>query len=72
MRGAMPQDVIELRAKLPGVGPYTAAAVASIAYNQPVGAVDGNVIRVFSRYFFWFAKFLTSVNNIAFVVEFLL
>jgi A/G-specific adenine glycosylase len=33
----------------PGVGPYTAAAIASIAFNQPVAVVDGNVIRVLAR-----------------------
>lgn len=32
-----------------GVGPYTAAAVASIAYEEPCGVVDGNVMRVFAR-----------------------
>lgn len=37
--------------RLPGVGPYTAAAVLSIAYDQPYAAVDGNVIRVLSRLF---------------------
>jgi len=35
---------------LKGVGPYTAAAIASFAYNQPYAVVDGNVYRVFSRY----------------------
>jgi A/G-specific adenine glycosylase len=35
----------------PGIGPYTAAAIASIAFNQKAGAVDGNVSRVISRYF---------------------
>tara|TARA_Y100001960_G_C14732623_1_gene858445 strand:+ start:40 stop:1086 length:1047 start_codon:yes stop_codon:yes gene_type:complete len=35
--------------KLPGVGEYTAAAVLSIAYKQPLPAIDTNVIRVFSR-----------------------
>jgi len=35
--------------KLPGVGPYTAAAVLSIAYQQPHAAVDGNILRVLSR-----------------------
>jgi A/G-specific adenine glycosylase len=35
--------------KLKGVGEYTAAAIASIAYNQPVALVDGNVYRVISR-----------------------
>lgn len=37
--------------KLKGIGPYTAAAVSSIAFNQKQAVVDGNVIRVFSRYF---------------------
>lgn len=36
---------------LPGIGPYTAAAILSIAFNQPQAVVDGNVIRVMSRLF---------------------
>ncbi|MFC5404527.1 A/G-specific adenine glycosylase [Cohnella soli] len=36
---------------LKGVGPYTAGAILSIAYDQPEPAVDGNVMRVLSRYF---------------------
>jgi A/G-specific adenine glycosylase len=36
---------------LPGIGAYTAAAIASIAYEEPVGLVDGNVARVFARIF---------------------
>jgi len=36
---------------LKGVGPYTAGAILSIAFNQPEPAVDGNVMRVLSRYF---------------------
>lgn len=36
--------------ELPGVGPYTAAAVASLAFGQPVAAVDTNVRRVISRW----------------------
>ena len=35
--------------RLPGIGPYTAAAVASIAHGEPVPAVDGNVLRVCAR-----------------------
>ena len=35
--------------ELPGVGPYTAAAVASIAFNAPYAVVDGNVLRVIAR-----------------------
>jgi A/G-specific adenine glycosylase len=38
-------------AKLPGIGPYTAAAIASIAFGKRAAAVDGNVIRVLTRYF---------------------
>lgn len=34
---------------LPGFGPYTSRAVASLAFNQPVGVLDGNVIRVLTR-----------------------
>lgn len=37
--------------KLKGVGPYTAAAISSIAFNRKQAVVDGNVIRVLSRYF---------------------
>jgi A/G-specific adenine glycosylase len=36
--------------QLPGVGPYTAAAIASICYGDPVAAVDGNALRVISRW----------------------
>jgi len=48
--GVLPDDPKEL-AKLPGIGPYTAGAIASIAYGRPVPAVDGNVLRVVSRLF---------------------
>ena len=36
-------------AELPGVGPYTSHAIASLCFNQPVACVDGNVIRVIAR-----------------------
>lgn len=42
-------DTYEELCLLPGIGSYTAGAVASIAYNQCVSAVDGNVLRVISR-----------------------
>ncbi len=48
--GAFPQTEVELLA-LPGVGAYTAAAVAAIAFDQPANVVDGNVERVMSRLF---------------------
>lgn len=46
--GTLPSTASALL-KVPGVGPYTAAAVASIAYGEAVAAVDGNVVRVISR-----------------------
>ena len=46
--GEFPSDFASLRA-LPGVGDYTAAAIVSIAFNLPEGAVDGNVMRLLSR-----------------------
>lgn len=46
--GVIPADVDMLR-QISGIGPYTAGAIASIAFDQPVPAVDGNVIRVVSR-----------------------
>ena len=46
----LPPSFAELRG-LPGLGPYTAAAVASIAFGERVAAVDGNVRRVLSRLF---------------------
>ena len=48
--GGLPASLPALRA-LPGFGPYTAGAVASIAFAIPVAAVDGNVARVLSRIF---------------------
>jgi A/G-specific adenine glycosylase len=46
--GTMPRDPAALRA-LPGIGDYTAAAIASVAFGLPAAAVDGNVIRVIAR-----------------------
>lgn len=48
--GQLPQTADELD-ELPGIGPYTAAAVASIAFGQDIATVDGNIRRVFSRVF---------------------
>ncbi len=48
--GQLPQTYAELMT-IPGLGPYTAAAVGSIAFGQAVPVVDGNVLRVFCR--FW-------------------
>lgn len=48
--GNFPKTSIELR-KIKGIGDYTAAAIASIAFNEPTPAIDGNVYRVLSRIF---------------------
>ena len=48
--GAVPSDVDNLR-RLPGIGEYTAAAIASISAGVPAPSVDGNILRVFAR--FW-------------------
>lgn len=48
LAGEFPGSAAELRA-LPGIGRYTAAAVASIAFGEPVAVVDGNVERVLQR-----------------------
>ncbi len=47
-QGELPQTLSEILA-VPGIGPYSAGAILSIAFDQAVPAVDGNVIRVFSR-----------------------
>ncbi len=46
--GRLPTSAVALR-RLPGIGPYTAAAIASIAFGEPVAAVDGNITRVLTR-----------------------
>jgi len=46
--GSLPDDLAALRA-LPGIGPYTAGAIASIAFNRAVPLVDSNVARVLGR-----------------------
>lgn len=48
--GKLPANIQKLRA-LPGIGDYTAGAIASIAFGIPAAAVDGNVERVICRYF---------------------
>lgn len=50
LKGDFPPNYDQLL-QLKGVGEYTAAAIASFAYNEPVAVVDGNVFRVLSRYF---------------------
>ncbi|KAJ3073519.1 hypothetical protein HDU98_001320 [Podochytrium sp. JEL0797] len=47
--GLFPGDAVELEKHVPGIGRYTAGAIASVAFNKPAALVDGNVIRVLSR-----------------------
>ncbi len=47
-QGEFPRTIDDIRA-LPGIGEYTAGAIAAIAFNQPHPAVDANVMRIFSR-----------------------
>ncbi|MGD9910426.1 MAG: A/G-specific adenine glycosylase [Candidatus Izemoplasmatales bacterium] len=49
-QGVIPDDYA-LLIKLPGIGEYTSKAILSIAFNQKAVAVDGNVLRVFTRYY---------------------
>ncbi|MCB8829111.1 A/G-specific adenine glycosylase, partial [Escherichia coli] len=46
--GHFPADLAGLKS-LPGIGDYTAAAIASIAFGMPIAVVDGNVERVITR-----------------------
>jgi A/G-specific adenine glycosylase len=50
MEGSLPTTSADLR-RLPGIGPYTSAAIASIAFDEPVAAIDGNATRVMARVF---------------------
>lgn len=49
-KGVFPSDYKQIL-KLPGIGPYTAAAISTFAFKQPKPLVDGNVYRLFSRLF---------------------
>jgi len=49
-QGKFPDNFVDLQ-KLPGIGAYTAAAIASLAFHEPVAVVDGNVYRVLARIF---------------------
>ncbi len=60
--GSFPKTVDELR-RLPGIGDYTAAAVASISFNVPQAVLDGNVFRVLSRIFHDHADIASSVGR---------
>ncbi|HEY2493853.1 MAG TPA: A/G-specific adenine glycosylase [Paenibacillus sp.] len=62
--GQVPDDKEAVFA-LKGVGPYTAGAILSIAFNRPEPAVDGNVMRVLSRYFLIEEDIMKSSTRVA-------
>lgn len=64
-QGQLPSDEESLK-KIKGLGPYTVAAILSFAFRLPAAPVDGNVIRVLSRYFSIEDDFSknTSLNNL--------
>ena len=49
-KGRLPQTEAELL-RLPGIGPYTAAAIAAIAFDAPTAPIDGNILRVLARFY---------------------
>ncbi|HLP24052.1 MAG TPA: A/G-specific adenine glycosylase [Acidobacteriota bacterium] len=58
---ASPRTPAEWR-ELPGIGPYTSAAITSIAFGEPAACVDGNVVRILARLTGETKKFSTSVD----------
>ncbi len=66
--GDLPADYDALRS-LPGIGDYTAGAVASIAFGIPAPAVDGNVLRVFARLYNDDADVMSPATKKAFTVR---
>ena len=61
-KGALPEGLEDIQ-KLPGVGPYSAGAILSIAFQKPYPLVDGNVIRVFSRLYLLRGNLKTGVGS---------
>ncbi len=65
LNGVFPSNYKELL-KLKGIGDYTASAIASVCFDEPVAVVDGNVYRVLSRYF----GIKTPINSTKGIKEF--
>lgn len=68
-KGKIPEDYESLL-KIPGVGEYTAGAVASIAFGERVPAIDGNVKRVLARFFAW-EEAIESAKSHRFLMNYL-
>jgi len=65
--GVIPDQVPELLL-LPGIGPYTASAIAAFAFDQPAAVLDANIIRVVAR-LFDFRKSVTDANGKRFIEQ---
>lgn len=61
-KGQFPENLADIRA-LKGIGPYTAGAIASIAFNQVTPAIDGNAMRVYARLFAVTADIAQAKNH---------
>lgn len=68
--GNLPSTKAEL-CKLPGIGEYTAGAIASIAFKERVCAIDGNVVRVLARYL-WLERFFETKKERQVLEDYLL
>lgn len=64
LRGLLPADPRDLQARVPGVGRYTAGAIAAIVFGRPAAMVDGNVVRVLSRQLGLFADSKTDKSTV--------
>ena len=60
--GKIPSDLEQLRT-LPGVGPYTAAAIAAFAFDKPVPVLDANILRVVARLFDFQSDITTAAGR---------
>ncbi|MEP7239488.1 MAG: A/G-specific adenine glycosylase [Devosia sp.] len=66
--GRFPQTSAELLT-LPGIGPYTAAAIAAIAFDEPIAVVDGNVERLVARFDAIFRPISTNFGGVRAIVQ---
>ena len=67
-KGILPQNMEELLA-LPGVGPYTAAAIMAFAFNQPATVIETNIRAVFIYHFFKQAKKVTDKTLLPYITK---
>ncbi|MEI6494374.1 MAG: A/G-specific adenine glycosylase, partial [Verrucomicrobiota bacterium] len=66
-RGVVPDTMADLL-RLPGIGPYTASAIAAFAFDRPVAVLDANIIRVVAR-LFDFRKGVTDARGKRFLEQ---